>query len=225
VLTAAPTTFPIVDPKVRAIGHGIDTAKFTPPAGPRPTDRPFTFLTVGRIAPVKNLDRMIEAFADLRREIPEVPVRFVVVGRPMGDADIAYLNRLLVRRGQLALDDAMEFRGALPFEEVNKVYEEADCFVSVSETGGIDKAVLEAMSCGVVPLVRPIYAPLIPEDLRSDLVVGEDVASLVAGMRRALERPDGRQRVFAERLRVVVANDHSITRVCQVITEALEVLR
>ena len=50
------------------------------------------------------------------------------------------------------LDSVITFSGPVPFHAVPPVYQEADLFLHACNTGGIDKAVLEAMSSGCVVL-------------------------------------------------------------------------
>ncbi len=64
-LTATPAGFRIPSEKLFIIGHGVDLDHFRPPARNGPLyDR--TVLTVGRIAPVKRLEEMIDAIEILR---------------------------------------------------------------------------------------------------------------------------------------------------------------
>ena len=64
-LTATPAGFRIPSEKLFIIGHGVDLDHFRPPARNGPLyDR--TVLTVGRIAPVKRLEEMIDAIGILR---------------------------------------------------------------------------------------------------------------------------------------------------------------
>ena len=64
VFTATPSSFPLALPNVRVVGHGIDMQQFQP----MPDDGPGTgdLIAVGRLTPVKRLDRLISAVAACR---------------------------------------------------------------------------------------------------------------------------------------------------------------
>lgn len=125
VLTSSLDSFRIDTPKRKVIGHGIDTDKFVP----KETDnKEPILLTVGRISPIKDLEDIIKTEHKL-----------VVIGAPT-DMDY-YLD--VVRHGR-----NVEWVGGLPHNEVVEEIQNCDIFVSNSHTGSVDKACLEAMSCG-----------------------------------------------------------------------------
>jgi hypothetical protein len=49
---------------------------------------------------------------------------------------------------ELKLDNFVGFTGAIPQEEIINFYQNSDLFINLSSTGSLDKAILEAMSCG-----------------------------------------------------------------------------
>ena len=65
--------------KVRKWAPGVDTAMFVPGEGERPA-RPFTFVTVASLLPVKGHRLLLRAFSNLRGKAPDDPVRWLVVG-------------------------------------------------------------------------------------------------------------------------------------------------
>jgi glycosyltransferase involved in cell wall biosynthesis len=99
----------------------------------------FRFVTVGRLHPVKNQDRLIQAFAPVARAHREA--RLMIVGGGDCHADLA---RRIV---ELGLEEQVELLGYR--SDVRALVEDADCFVlpSLSEAFGI--AVVEAMARGI----------------------------------------------------------------------------
>ena len=65
VATAAPDSFPIQSPKVRTLGHGIDTAFYAPDDGPK--DMPPSVIHVARLMPIKHQATLVHALA----QVPE----------------------------------------------------------------------------------------------------------------------------------------------------------
>ncbi len=143
ILTASEESFRLPSPKVEVVGHGIDTELFSGKA-----DRTgLTLLTVSRIAPVKDLTTLILGFCELRKKIEGVTLD--IVGEPVVKSDEVYQKELAVLIATLGLSDAVRFLGAVPFGSLPAVYNEHTVFIHASRTGSVDKAVLEALSCGL----------------------------------------------------------------------------
>ncbi len=139
--------------RVRVLPNPIDTDTFSPPARPRPLDRPPVILYAGRIHPEKGICLLVEAF---RRLSPRHGARLRIVGpwRPeQGGGGLEYLADLKRR----AAGAAVEFQEPV-FDRraLAALYHEADlfCYPSVAERGEtFGVAPLEAMATGLVPVV------------------------------------------------------------------------
>jgi glycosyltransferase involved in cell wall biosynthesis len=136
----------------------------------------FTFVTVGRLSPEKNDDRLIEAFDLVRQEHPLA--RLVIVGGgPM-------LDGLKTRVDRLGLSEVVTIAGqqANPYA----IMAQCDCFVLSSDYEGHPMVFLEARVLGL-PIVStdfPSVNGALPEG--AGLVVSRDTQALAAGMRSAL---------------------------------------
>jgi len=94
----------------------------------------FTFLTVGRLVPIKNIALQLRAFAKLREELPHT--RLVIVGDgPEADALKAEAKRL-------SISSAVSFEGRQ--RDVSPYYAGADAFLLTSDSEGWGVAVTEA---------------------------------------------------------------------------------
>ncbi|RKX33370.1 MAG: glycosyltransferase family 1 protein [Verrucomicrobia bacterium] len=98
-------------------------------------------LFVGRRDPYKNLPLLINAFARLRRTMPQV--RLEVIGPP--DPRYPEAEQLATR---LKLGSAVTWRGYVPAEEMITAYQRAHAVVLPSRCEGFGLPVLEAMACG-----------------------------------------------------------------------------
>jgi glycosyltransferase involved in cell wall biosynthesis len=115
-----------LDPgSIRVIPHGIDHSVFRPGDEPR---EPF-LLYPAKTWPHKNHARLLEAFALLRRERPEL--RLVLTG-----AD------------GLPAGPGVEQRGRVSFDELVSLYRRASALVFPSLYEGFGQPALEAMACG-----------------------------------------------------------------------------
>ncbi|MDP3990845.1 MAG: glycosyltransferase family 4 protein [Candidatus Nealsonbacteria bacterium] len=139
--------------KIDILRHGIDTEFFKPDYNKNDTNKKFKILSVGRIAPIKDQATLIEAIDLLinQKNIIDFEVKFI--GSSLEDYEKKYLEQVknLVEEKKLA--DFVEFLGGMPQQEIAGFYQESDVFVNLCPTGGLDKAVLEAMACGIPVLV------------------------------------------------------------------------
>jgi glycosyltransferase involved in cell wall biosynthesis len=209
IFTATPSSFPLAVPNVRVIGHGIDTQLFRP----LPHDGPATadLIAVGRLAPVKRLDRLFCALAACRDSTGRV--WSLDVCGPELDGDRQYRATLddLVSRLQLA--GSVRFLGPASQDEMSALLGRYKVAVSFSD-GGLDKAIAEAMACErPVISTNACLAELLPDDLRELLVLDhDDVTAQARGITRVLELDDMDQRNIGERLRRIVAEHHDLDR-------------
>ncbi len=130
ILTASKESFRLPSPKLRVVGHGIDTSFFSPdPSVPRGTHA----LSVGRLNPAKRHDLAV-------RQAHEAGVELRIAGdgpeRPKLEALAHELNAKVV------------FLGALTQTQLRDEYRRAAYMIHTSETGSLDKVVLEALACG-----------------------------------------------------------------------------
>lgn len=130
VFTASKESFRLRSKKLRVMGHGIDTAFWTPD---ETVFRGPAFLSVGRLMAAKRHDLAIRAAKE-----EGVPLRIAGVGPEQEELEA------LAR--ELAAD--VSFLGAQSEEKLRDEYRRAARLVHRSETGSLDKVVLEAAACG-----------------------------------------------------------------------------
>lgn len=169
--------------KVVAIYHGIDHNVFNVQGEQKTAERPY-LLQIAQFAPKKNVDRLLEAYAQL----PEATRPDLVVILPNykgADPDIKGVQ--IIREGLVHEELACWYRGALGF-----------IFPSIHETFGMP--VLEAMACGC-PVVSA-DGTAIPE-LAGDatiLVNPRSVEEIASGIQRLVKDRSLRRRLRAKGL-------------------------
>ncbi len=133
--------------RYRIIPSGIDYPSFAAEVPPMPAlmDGKRNILFVGRQEPRKGLPYLLEAFAQLKRELPQT--RLVVVG-PDGGLRAACLRFIQ----QNEVKDVV-FTDYVPFEDLPRYYKSADVFCAPN-TGheSLGLIILEAMAAGL-PIV------------------------------------------------------------------------
>ena len=127
-------------------------------------------LAIGRFAPVKNYQGMLQALAIARKDAPNL--RLAILGTGSGEEAVKALAT------DLGISDAVTFLGFR--RDVSDCLEAADLFLNASHTEALPVSLLEAMAAGV-PTVAPRVGG-IPDAL------GEPPAGLLvpAGETRAL---------------------------------------
>lgn len=96
------------------------------------------FIAVGRVAPQKNYELMIDAFAKAHYLHPEIRLRI------FGAGDDAYLKQLEARIEALNASAYITFMGRDSHMELR--YKEADAFLMTSDFEGLPNALMEAMA-------------------------------------------------------------------------------
>ncbi len=162
--------FHIPPEKVVAVYHGIDHDVFNVQGEQKTAERPYLLL-IAQFAPKKNLDRVLEAYAQL----PEASRPDLVVILPNYEGAEPDLKGVRIIREGLTHDElACWYSGALGF-----------IFPSIHETFGMP--VLEAMACGCPVISADVTA--IPELAggAAILVNPRSVEEIASGIQRLVK--------------------------------------
>lgn len=129
--------------RIHMIPNGIDL-----PGKPHwqpSSDGSRRFISLGRLDPEKCLEHMIDAFATLPAE---AKAQLTILG------DGQCRATLEEQAARLGLSGRVIFAGAI--EDVFPFLWEADFYLSTSASEGMSNSLLEAMSCGVVPIITDV---------------------------------------------------------------------
>lgn len=217
-VTSTPSGLRIRSPKVRVLHQGIDTTRFQPAETP-PPERATSVVSIGRLSPKKNLLEVIDAFAAAGRE----ELRLAIFGEPAGPGDEAYASALEQRIRDLGLEDRARLAGPVPFTDIDAEYRRAGFFLNLSDTGSLDKAILEAMASGSIPISRnESFVALAREQGLELLVPGPGPAGAGEALARVSVMPAPEQEALRARLREIVQRDHSLSSLADAIVDELQ---
>ena len=219
IVTASPESFRLPSQKVRVIGHGIDTERFVPveitPSGF------FTLVSVGRIAPVKRLETLIDTVHRLYFELGWGEVRLRIVGGG-ADEDATYAKRLRELVDILDVTNLVTFVGPVEYAAIAQEYQQADVMVNLSATGSIDKAVLEAMACGLpVITANEAFKGLLGPWRDMLLIPPESPGKLAVSLVKLKALSPDERRALGRRLRELVIEQHSLARLAPMLVAIL----
>ena len=139
-------------------------------------------LFVGRLSRSKNVDVLLRALARLRSE--NIAFKCTIAGT---GPELGALQELT---DTLSLRDSVEFLGGVDFDRVLDQYERSGILVLASQTEGWPKAIVEAMTFGVIPIGSNLG--LIPQLLegRGFVVPPRDLDALTNVLRQLLIEPN-----------------------------------
>ena len=103
-------------------------------------------LYLGRVAPVKNIEVIIEAMKILKEK--GIKFQLSVVGDAL-EKDEEYYDELKLKVKSLKLEKEIKFLPGVPNKETLKVYAGYDIFINATETGSMDKTIFEAIFAGL----------------------------------------------------------------------------
>ncbi|MBA3030646.1 MAG: glycosyltransferase family 1 protein [Desulfobacteraceae bacterium] len=108
-------------------------------------------LYVGRIEPLKGLDRVIQTVAQLKQTLP---VKLVIVGGDHHDSE--EMREVIELSKVLAVEDSLVFSGRVDQTELPYYYSAADALVVASLYESFGLVALEALSCGTPVVSTPV---------------------------------------------------------------------
>ncbi len=188
--------------KIVVTGHGIDLDLFSLPRTAHTSSDSIRLLTVGRITPSKDLLLLLRVVKMLHSS-NQGKFTLDIVGDAYLPSDHAYLKLLHEEVRKLEINDSVRFVGKTPYTELPKIYRNADIFVSASKTGGIDKAILEAMAsaCAVITS-NEAFRSILPAECIFEEGSVEDGASKIKNY-KSIDR---------EKLHEYVIHEHSLEK-------------
>lgn len=212
IFTASRESFRLASKKVKVVGHGIDVLKFSP-ASQHHSDI-YTIISVGRLSLTKKQHEMVEAFNILRDR--GFGGRLVLIGGPVTKADIIYEKKVNDYIKDKKLEEHVFCVGPVSPDIAGSWYKKADMFVNLSETGSMDKAVLEAMASGIQVVVsNEAFKNILPMDnfIHKNKNEIDGVVSKVELLSTQAADP---------RMREYVIKNHSLSRLLPKIIEIIK---
>ena len=204
--TSTPDGFRIPSGKITITGQGIDTRAFVP--GVARDER--LIVSIGRVSPIKRYETAIDAMAILRQQGMS-DVRLRIVGGATLPSERHYRSELEEQIRRLDLGSSVTVSPGVPHNQIVREYQEAGLFVSCSQTGSLDKAVLEAASCGCIPVTSNPALQAFFRNEHSDHMPAVASAQGVANlMTRWLSADPSQRAARAAVLRERVDREHSV---------------
>jgi glycosyltransferase involved in cell wall biosynthesis len=129
--------YDIPEEKIATIYNAVDTSRFYPMEIQK---APQSLLYVGRIDKRKGLDFLIRSMVFVRERIPSVQLQ--VAGKGIA------LEKMRNLASRLGLERNVAFLGFVPDDQLNELYNQAQCVVVPSIFEGFGITVIEALAAG-----------------------------------------------------------------------------
>ncbi|MDP3954725.1 MAG: glycosyltransferase family 4 protein [bacterium] len=211
IFASTPQGFRLKTPKLHIVGQGIDTSLFKPTTNYQLLTTNLKILSVGRIAPIKNYEALIDSAEILHKK--GIDFAITIVGAPVFHEDIEYEKKLkeLVRGKRL--EGKIKFTGKISNKDLPGYYQSHNIYINLSRTGSLDKTILEAMASGCTVLSSNDSAR---EFLPSELIIFDNDGNQLAD--KILEVRGGN---YSEKLRQYVIDNHSVGQLIEKITKII----
>ena len=205
IYTASVESFRIGSKKVKATGHGIDIQLFKPD---KLSNGVFRILTAGRIEPSKDLETQICALDILVNQEGIKNIEMTILGSGQLDYYEKKIRALIYEK---KLGDYVRFLGSIPNRKMPAYYNKSDLFINSGRTGGVDKAVLEAMACATPVIVsNEAFYPMFSKSNQSLLFKEGDYRGLSEGIKHILLMDEGKRLELGTYLRSIVKENHNL---------------
>ena len=169
-----------VESPIEVVPNGVDLTRFH---NAKPlsrsefgfTDDDLLLVYAGRIAPEKNLEFLLQAFAGVSQVVPNA--QLLIVGGGQKD----HLEAITPIPGELGIADRVRFVGMIPYDKLPSYLAMCDMFVTASVTEVHPLSVIEAMGTGLP--IMGIDSPGVGDsvtDGETGLLATESVASFTA---------------------------------------------
>ena len=182
--------------KIEVIGHGIDIDYFKNKQASH--NDIFKIISIGRISPSKDYKTLIEAVSNIKN------IEVEIIGGPVLKKDEEYFQNLKQFAGNI------KFLGSIPHNQILPYYQNCDLFINLSQTGSVDKAVLEAMACQRLILTsNEAFTDIIGRDLMFE---EKNPQALAKKIKWLMNLSQEEKEKIGQRLRKEIVDNHNLDK-------------
>ncbi len=210
IFTSTKSGLRLESKKIKIVGQGIDVDKFSIESRKLSRSGNFKIITVGRISPVKDYETLVNSVDILIKKGMTPGVSIIGDAETPQQKEYLFCIKNIIKEKNLG--SFFTFLGSVSNKDLPQYLQRADIFVSMSHTGSLDKAVLEAMSVGLPILtcnealvdVLGVYGDKLIFPKKSSEILVEKIKFIIS--------TEHTERVFLGRnLREIVKKDHNLS--------------
>jgi glycosyltransferase involved in cell wall biosynthesis len=205
IFSASKESFRLKSNKLFVAGHGIDLNMFSNINNESNHNR---LLFLGRISPIKDLETSILALRNLRGA--GLDFNLDIIGSTSGVEDLRYLNKIKELVKSLGLSESVRFLGPVRNIDLPKILKSYFAMTHTSNTGSLDKVVLECMLSEVFVFSSNDSTKSILKDYPNLLFKSGDHSSLSKKIQLLSQMdPEFRQDILLK-CKKIVSDDHGL---------------
>jgi len=161
----------------------------------------------------KNLLILAKSVMILQQKMQQ-RVRLEIVGEPYLKEDEKYLEDLKKYIKDNNAEDLIKFIGKVSHDKVADYHSRADLFLNAGKTGGVDKAVLEAMASGVPVITsNSAFKNILPENCLFQDGNSDELVQKILNYKN----------INTAELRDIVVKNHSLKNTIKTILNKLQI--
>jgi len=158
-------------------------------------------LSLGRIDPVKNIHILIEGLKLINKGLT---VNIYGSGSGKYYDETKKESENVNNNG----NNTIVFKGNVPNKEAPEIYNQHEFFVNLTDSGSLDKTILEAMACGTLPIVsNKSFIGILPEWL---MFKENDSQDLAKKIEHVVNLNEQEKKDTAIKLRDIVVKKHDL---------------
>jgi len=193
--------YPGIKERFTVLHSSIDTNRFLPC---EEIEKDITFVYVGRLASVKNIDLIIRAFYFFNKNLnSDSSTNFYIVG------DGPKLKELKELTYSLGIDNKVIFTGFKRFPE--KILQRAQFSIMASTSEGLPTAMMQAMACGAIQITNQVgnIKDLVQDGVTGLVFQNNDPMIIAKKMQDAMNYDPEQVKLIRDNSRSAIINFHS----------------
>jgi len=204
--------------KLRFAGQGVDVSDFKPSEDKVEWD----VITVGRITPSKKIHQMLEVIKICEEKLGS-KYSLAICGDIYAGEDHAYKEEAIELAKRYGICDRVHFLGSVDHSRLSNYLNRSKIFLFLVK-GGIGKASLEAMACGLpAVLASPEAKDFFPDELSDQLLCDPELTEVAKRLHGLLTMPEDEFIQLKRKVRAHVEVEYSLNnfigRVIKIIKE------
>ena len=153
--------------KILTLHRGIDVKLFDSDRDKRFNKNAPVFISTRSLAPEYRIDKLLDAFALVVATVPEATLKIIGSGPEE--------ENLKIKTSQLGIEKNVLFTGRVDHETLVRELQTSNIYISIIETEGMSSSLIEAVLCGVLPIVTDMPASQAIVDDRIDGFLINDI--------------------------------------------------
>ncbi|MFV1974448.1 MAG: glycosyltransferase family 4 protein [Candidatus Scalindua sp.] len=204
VVTSTPEGCRVNDKRISVIGQAINTSYFN-----IKSERVLkNILYVGRISERKRVQLLYQVHKELHRSGKDTgKFNFDIVGAPLNEDDLSYESGIRSSLWKDGNEHSFKMHGLVPYEKIPDFYETAFLHINVSETGSMDKTVMEALASGCPVLTSNTAFFELLKDYPEFLIEDDRPEAIAEKVRYIFQK---REQYNPLKLRILVQDGHDL---------------